>query len=339
LAKKCAPPNVRPNVPVGSHPIETTRYLLPTASIDNSYKAVLQWIDNRAPGGIIYGKPRFGKTRGIQYLTMLFAEKFGANLPVITLLCRDYKVPSESTFFEDLLRVAGHALYSSGKAAAKRNRLIEYLNEKVELSSQNRLILFIDEAQKLLEQHYKWLIDVHNELDAHDVAMIVLLVGQDELIHQYSAFQHTEKTQIIGRFMVHRFQFHGLSGARQIKRCLEAYDKGSEYPEGSGWSFTRYFYPAAFNSGFRLKPYANTLWEAFRLTKDECGLPGKREIPMQYFCRTVEFALRKYGTHEEVPKEISLEMWKDAIRSSGYIDAERYTYNHIHGRPEQQPPD
>jgi hypothetical protein len=78
-----------------------------------------------------------------------------------------------------------------------------------------------------------------------------------------------------------------------------------------------------FNSGFRLASYADSLWEAFRLTKDECGLPGNREIPMQYFCRAVEFALRHYGTHEEVTGEISIKMWKEAIRASGYIDADR----------------
>jgi hypothetical protein len=317
-------PNLRPNVPTGSHPIETTRYILSTPSIDDFYNAVLQWIENRVPGGMIYGKPRLGKTRAIQYLTRLLTEKFGVNLPVITLLCRDYKVPSESIFFEDLLRASGHAIYRSGRAAAKRDRLIEYLTEKVELSSQNRLILFIDEAQKLHEQHYNWLIDVHNELDARDAAPIVLLVGQDELVHQCSAFQQTQKTQIIGRFMVHQLQFHGLRGASQIKRCLKAYDVDSEYPENSGWSFTRHFYPAVFNSGFRLDSYANSLWEAFRLLKDECGVPGNHEIQMQYFCRTVEFALRRYGTHEEVSSEISIEMWKDAIRASGYIDAERY---------------
>jgi hypothetical protein len=215
-------------------------------------------------------------------------------------------------------------LYKSGRAAAKRDRLIEYLSENVEFSFQNRLVLFIDEAQKLHEQHYKWLIDLHNELDARGVAAIVLLIGQDELAHQYSAFQQTQKTQIIGRFMVHQFQFHGLKGARDVKKCLRAYDVDSEYPDGSSWSFTRYFYPAVFNSGFRLASYADSLWEAFRLTKDECGLPSSYEIPMQYFCRTVEFVLRHYGTHQDVSREISIEMWKEAIRASGYIDAERY---------------
>ena len=324
MTMKFSLPYVRPNVPAGGHPIETTRYILPTPSIDTSYNAVIQWIENRAPGGMIYGKPRLGKTRAIQYLSRLLVEKFGGNLPVIIVLCRDYKVPTESTFFEDLLRAAGHALYKSGNAASKRDRLIEYLSEKVEFSFQNRLVLFIDEAQKLHEQQFKWLIDLHNELDARDVAAIVILVGQDELIHQYSAFQLTKKTQIIGRFMVHQLQFHGLKGIRDIKKCLKAYDVDSEYPVGSGWSFTRYFFPAVFNSGFGLASYANSLWEAFRLTKDECGLLGNHEIPMQYFCRTVEFVLRHYGTHEEVSSEISIEMWKEAIKASGYIDAERY---------------
>lgn len=324
MVAKPAPPFIRPDVPVGSHPIETTRYILPTPSIDSSYNAVLKWIENRAPGGMIYGKPRLGKTRAIKYLSRLLTEKFGDKLPVITLPCRDYKVPSESTFFGDLLRSAGHALHNKGKPAAKRDRLLEYLSEKVEFSLQNRLVFFIDEAQKLHEQHYKWLIDLHNELDVREVAVIVLLVGQEELVHQYSAFQQTEKTQIVGRFMVHQCKFHGLRGAREIKKCLRAYDVDSEYPDGSGWSFTRYFYPAVFGLGFRLASYADLLWEAFRLIRDECGLPGNRELPMQYFCRTVEFVLRRYGTLEEVSQEISIEMWKEAIRASGYIDAERY---------------
>ena len=323
MPNRPSPAYIRPHVPTGSHPVETTRYLLPTPSIDTSYDAVLQWIENRVPGGMIYGKPRLGKTRAIQYLSRLLTEKFGDNFPVIIVPCRDYKVPSEMTFFEDLLRAAGHTLYKIGRAAAKRDRLIEYLSEKVELSLQNRLVLFLDEAQKLHEQHYKWLIDIHNELDARDISTIVLLVGQEELLHQYSAFQQTQQTQIIGRFMVHQRRFHGLKSERQIKKCLKAYDQ-AEYPEGSGWSFTRYFYPAVFKSGFRVASYAASLWEAFRLIKDAYGLPGQREIPMQYFCRTTEFVLRRYGSHKEVLREISVGMWEEAIRASGYIDAEQY---------------
>lgn len=282
------------------------------------------WIENRVPGGMVYGKPRFGKTHAIKYLSVLLIEKFGVALPVITLLCLDHTRPSESVFFEDLLRAAGHAFCSSGTATAKRQRLNEYLIERVERSGHDKLILFIDEAQKLHEQHYKWLIDLHNELDRNSIALIVLLVGQEELVHQFSAFQLTKKTQIIGRFMVHQLRFQGLRSEKDMRHCLANYDSGSEYPPGSGFAFTRYYFPAAFESGLRLKDSAATLWQAFRVVREEAELPVTREIPMQYFCRTVEYVLTRFGTLEDLPIELSLAQWKEAIRRSGYADAERY---------------
>jgi hypothetical protein len=314
----------RPKVEPGAHPVQTTRYLLLTPAIEALNAAICQWIENRVPGAMVYGKPRFGKTRAIKYLSLLLLEKFGEALPIMTLSCFDYTRPREGAFFEDLLRASGHALCASGNASAKRQRLNEYLVEKVERSSQNRLILFIDEAQQLHEQHYKWLIDLHNQLDRNNIALIVLLVGQEELVHQFSAFQLTKKTQIIGRFMVHQFHFQGIRNEKDIRICLTNYDVNSEYPPGSGFSFTRYYFPAAFQSGLRLEVYAPMVWQAFREVREENQLPLKAEIPMQYFCRTVEDVLSRFGTLEELSGELSLAQWKEAINKSGYADAERY---------------
>lgn len=208
--------------------------------------------------------------------------------------------------------------------SAKRQRLNEYLIEKVERSNQNRLILFIDEAQKLHEPHYRWLIDIHNELDSHNIVLIVLLVGQEELGHQLTAFQAADKTQIVGRFMVQRFTFRGMRSAKDLEICLGNYDRGSEYPPGSKCSFTRYYFPEAFDSGFRLASYAEILWQAFREVREAEHLPITTEIPMQYFCRTVEYVLARFGTLESLTRDLSLNQWKQAIKQSGYTDAEKY---------------
>ena len=61
-------PIVRPPVTPGSHPIETTRYTIPTPPIATVQKEVKTWIENRVPGAIIYSKPRTGKTRMIMFL-------------------------------------------------------------------------------------------------------------------------------------------------------------------------------------------------------------------------------------------------------------------------------
>lgn len=271
---------------------------------------------------MIYGKPRYGKTRAIRYLCQALPLIYGNDIPIISHSCRDYRIASEPAFFEDLLRAAGHSLVTNGNSTAKRDRLREFLFEKVDISKQDRLILFLDEAQKLHEHQYKWLIDLHNELDDLGINFIVLLVGQHELISQYATFKFANKTQIIGRFMVHQHEFFGIRDKNDVEVCLNGYDEDSEHPPGSGWSFTKYYYPALFNSKWRLVNSAENLWEAFFQTHEEYGFFGEPDIPMQFFCRTVEDIIRKFSTLNEKAPDLSIDVWKGAIERSGYVEAE-----------------
>lgn len=318
------PKFVRPLVTAGSHPVETGRYVIATPAVCQLYDAVKQWIANRVPGGMIYGKQRFGKTRAIKYLVDQLPVDFGPKLAIFALSMHDYRLPTENTFFEDMLYAVGHA-FTKGKASAKRNRLIEFLHERA-AEGGSRLIMILDEAQKLHEIQYRWLVDLHNELDERGVTVTWLLVGQNELLHQREVFVTSKRLQIIGRFMVHLYSFTGLRSIEDFKRCLECYDDGdlTDHPRGSGWSFTRYFFPAAFENGWRLATQAETLWDVFAKVRAERRLPGKAEVPMQYFVGTVDYILRTYGSLQEVPGEISINMWKEAIEISGYHEAAQY---------------
>ena len=68
----------------------------------------------------------------------------------------------------------------------------------------------------------------------------------------------------------------GTHPARRIRvvGCLKGYDDESEYPEASGCSFTRYFFPSGFEAGWRLAGEAKVLWEAFQHVRAEAKLPG-----------------------------------------------------------------
>src|SRR5690606_14475931 len=105
------------------------------------------------------------------------------------------------------LLAVNHALPYSGKASLKRDRLFKFLLERAEVSSHQRVILFVDDAQRLFELHYGWLMDLYNELDHAGISMTVILVGQEELIHQLSSFIQGKKAQIVGRFMVPEHKF------------------------------------------------------------------------------------------------------------------------------------
>ena len=313
---------IRPQVAPGSHPIETGRYIISTRAIRVFFDALREWIENRAPGGCVDSPPRHGKTWAICFVSSMLKEHFGS-IPIVTTLVRELHRASEQNFLGQLLESVGHNLWSSGNANLKMHRLIEYLVAQVEESGQHRLIWFLDEAQFLHEPEYNTLINVHNALDARNIAPLFILVGQPDLLGQIDSFKITGKSQILGRFMVQQFHFHGLTSSDDVALALEAYDE-LEFPEGSGVSFTSYFFPDAYQlSDFRLKTYAEDLWQAFQQIRDESGLAVRQELPMQYFCRTVDQVLKTRQTPKLSPT-ISGVMWKEAIRASGFVAAERY---------------
>lgn len=314
----------RPQIPIGCHPLETGRYLLATNEINRLSNEVTKWIENRTPGAIVYGRPRLGKTRAIRYLLYYLPTVFGSELPVFQIKCQQYRYPSEGVFFGDLLKDIGHTEYLNGRPEVKRDRLIKSLLEKGIRSGQNKVILFIDDSQRLHELQYGWLMDIYNELDQFGICLTVILVGQEELIHQRTAFKQAKKTQIIGRFMIDEYRFMGIKTLEDIKSCLAGYDYNCEYPAESGWSFTKYFFPDAYISGNRLENSANDLFNAFSTLRQAVKMLKPMEIPMQYLTLAVEYSCRKFGYNGSNLEWISLANWIEAIENSGYIKAESY---------------
>ncbi|MBA2941058.1 ATP-binding protein [Paenibacillus sp. CGMCC 1.16610] len=309
----------RPLIVQGSHPVYTGRYLLSTNEISKLYEKLKKCIQNRFPGAIIHGRPRLGKSRAIKYLMNILPDDFG-NLPIYVLLCREHTKPNEDVFFTEILRDIGHSLSTTGKAVAKRERLLKFLVQQAKSVGLNRIIFFIDDAQRLHVIQYGWLMDICNELDSVGISLTVFLVGQEELINQRNVFFEEGKQQIIGRFMVHQHQFSGVKTIDDLKECLVSYDEESFFPEDSGCSFTRYFFPNVQN--FSLAAFAKELFNIFSEMRLEAGIRTEFEIPMQYVTLTIEYALRTFGVEGENLDVITQTKWREAIESSGYLEAE-----------------
>ncbi|WP_238651775.1 ATP-binding protein [Paenibacillus piscarius] len=316
---------IRPYLPKGSHPIERATYLIGTQEVSRMYDEIKQWIDNRSPGGLAFGRPRLGKSRAIRYLTQALPLDFGENLPIYHLLCDlGNKTMNENKYLEELLVGVGHDIPFTGKTIVKRDRLIKFLLEKAQISGTYRIIFFIDDAQSLVELQYDILMDIFNKLEAHGISFTVILVGQEELEYQRTAFLRAKKAQIVGRFMVHQYKFSGIKNIDEIETCLDGYDIDSEYPVGSGWSYTKFYFPYSYEDGFRLKKFSKDIYEIFSELRVSNGLKGKFEIPMQYFTLSVEYVLKKYGIDGQALETLSKIHWEEAIRKSGYIENEVY---------------
>ncbi|MFZ6659087.1 AAA family ATPase [Undibacterium sp. TJN19] len=310
---------IRP-VSIDQHPISQKSYIIPTPSIDSVAERVSKIIRLRTPGAIIFGYPRFGKTYSIRYVISCLKIDH-PNAVFISFGCEAKKSPSEDAFFSNLLEAAGHKGKLIGNVTKKRSRLIDRLCELVESSGHNWVVFFADEAQRLDVIEYEWLRDVHDKLERKGIRMMTILVGQPQLLHQKSALRQSNHTQIVLRFMITEMRFDGLLSAEDLATCLAGYDEAC-FPESSEWTYTRFFFPLAYENGMRLVDQAGALWTAFSRAHEAARFNFDMEIPMQYFAHTVENALSENWKRDKSDFAFSSAIWDLAVRESFYVEAQ-----------------
>lgn len=321
--------DIRPDIDLEKHPISTGGYQIATPEIYELSEWVRTLLFNRCPGAIIPGRPRYGKSEAISYLIKDLKAERGKDFPVFNFDFEYIKNPNELRFFEQLLKASGHKMAKGrekdGRSApALRERLKSFLPKKIKRTGSSKAVFFIDEAQNIKEDNYLWLVDVHNCLTKAGISPLFLLFGQPELVDRRETYIETGLGQIVGRFMVNVHEFNGLQSPDDIATCLQGYDESATYPKGSNWTFTRYFFTAAFKDGWRLANESEKAWDAFMACLDDAGVSFWSDgIPMLYFALTVEYLMRNYSNLSCEFNGFSLSQWKEAIDNSNFVLAQQ----------------
>lgn len=318
------------DIDMDDHPINTERYLIPTQPIGRLMTILEKIVRRRTSGLLIHGRPRYGKSKAIKYCSNAIKDIF-PGLPVYIFSAPEKMTASEDAFYTQLLQALGHKQLG-GKPHEKRQRILNLIYERSCRYKRRMFLLFIDEAQKFFDKHFEWLRDIYDNLELHfEVRLVVVLVGQPELVIVKEQFLSAHKQSIIARFMIQDMEFKGLSSAKEVAECLGCYDV-AVYPADTDWTFTRIFFPRAFGNGFRLGKYGEQFWRIFGLHHNEHGQISDLSIPMKFFTKTIEILFTEYKhlddadflLTDELINEVISETWyyiyqKD-VRQMDYLD-------------------
>ena len=305
------------------HPLVTGNYRIATPAIEAFHELVTRCLRYRIMGALIYGPSRIGKTRAIEYVRLMLARQH-PKMTTFHAQCEHKPRHAEGPFFVNLLEAVGDHTPNAGTNPAKRMRLTLRIREAAARAGSSTVLLFCDEAQRYNENEYEWLRDVHDALDRQHIKLFTFLVGQEDLLAQKTALQVAGKTQIVARLMVEEFAFCGIRNAEDIATCLDGYDQ-TAYPEGSQWSFTRFYVPQAFDAGYRLIDDAGLLWQAFEAAHHKASLPGRLEIPMESFARAVEIVLKDSELKDAHGYCPTAALWAYAVQHCGYVQSRHAT--------------
>lgn len=272
---------------IDEHPIVMKTYILPTPMLQRTYNLVRERVWARRTGLNFYSTPRIGKTSCLMMIKGMLEAEFPKTF--FLLISARSSRPSDAHMFRLLLEGLNHEL------AGRTNSGVLFRNAVTDIAMQvgrrrgMQFVLLIDEMQLLSGADLGQLLVVHNDLKLKNINMTTLSFAQPEILHRRAAMMIAGERQIIARFLSEPLAFDGCTSVEELKEILKAFDEGTEYPEGSGWSYTRFFLPQAFEQGFRLQTYASRLWSA--LTAANAGGESSG-LPMEHTIAAIESLLQ-----------------------------------------------
>lgn len=276
-----------------SHPMVRSQYVLDTDPMDSLLKQMAKWINQRVPGAFASAPTRFGKSRTARFAAEGKASDILPAVPMYVVICKKHNVCSENEFLGEILKGVDHEFKNARSRGVLRERVVNFLAVSAENCGQRQVVLLCDEAQHNHVREYHTLCGIQNELDRLRILLTVISLGSPELWGIHQTLIATKETYLAARFLHRKMRFRGIQSEKELRFVLQQYDFDTEWPEGSGISFTRYFFPNSFADGFRVAELTPFLWQAFLKQAPKLGT-FPLEVPMEYIAHPVEEVFRTF---------------------------------------------
>lgn len=269
----------------GEHPVVTKDYLIITPVITNVYSLIRERVFMRKTGTFMYATPRMGKTTCARAVEKLLQHEFPKIL-IMRLIAED-SGRQEAALLINILQTGGIYVRPRISYVDAQRQLLTHIQNRLALLEGNQFVLLIDEMQHLEERELDRLAALHNKLEALNIRMTAVGFAQPEVLDIRSTLTASNKSYLIARFLCEPIPFMGCASIEDLEQILSDYDEMKYFPEDSDYSYTRFFLPAAFENGFRLRDYAKPIWKELKKATGKYA----DSIPMEHLSRTVEFLL------------------------------------------------
>lgn len=302
------------------HPVVTREYSLFTPSINDMVNAIAAWLDDQVDGATIYGPSRFGKSNAVDHwLQNLLSERHGGYVPMVIWSHMDPGGQSSvGRFYAHLLDASNHELAKAAKSPLDRQHmLIERWIWMARKGGGRFLVLVIDEAQSMTQREWIWLVELHSTLEKNHVRLCVFSIASLQFYDEPIGMALSGGAHVAARFMLESRQFHGVRSVEELRYVLSGYDEDSEWPQGSGLSFTAGLAPDAWEDGFRMGDNAESLMYAMTESLGANYL-GPIDFPMKTVAQVSRNALLRIAGGDDWKEVTKKGAWLQAVSQSSH---------------------
>jgi hypothetical protein len=326
--------NAKPKLTL--HPLlRLFRPTVATRSIERLADAINSSLDMGYRGLSVYGFARFGKTEGKNYLIQYPEWLFPRTAALLQIDVPDTHKRTDRSFYQSFLTLLGLRIPNRATPDELCAMIMGKLIEECKNRHTRLVIVFFDEAQRLLPTDYESFVTIDNRMTQAGYYFFTVFINQRDITgFSNEKFDNTEHPpHVTGRFLIRKHEFKGICDEEEAAYVLNRYDKFTEWPPGSNVSYTEYFAPQAVKEGFCLAQFAPLLWEEAENLRAEVRLPPEWTWPMKSFEATVIYLLTVV-----IPETPNFENFTDenilaALHASGLIELELSRHAYKPGEP------
>lgn len=132
----------------------------------------------------------------------------------------------------------------------------------------------------MLLADFLFLKDVYNDLDREGILLVTVMMGQDpEFSDVVTGLREQGRVDLVSRFARRRHALRLLSRKEDVASIFRQID-AAVWPPGSGQTWTQFFVPEGWTTGFRLENETNAFFDAVRACSDHSawstGFPARQ---------------------------------------------------------------
>lgn len=304
------------------HPIEKNDYLILTKPIARIMVSLTAWIRLNFSGVMIYGQRRLGKSHCAEFIKRYLADTLGYKLAVVLLCVRKHDIVREGDFLDKLIRSLGEIPPKRGSKDQKMELIVNRFLVLARRCPVRKVILVLDDAQRLETLHFEILMSIQNELyQEHRVMLFTLLVGQPQIKAKRELLIAAGEKQITARLMADDVEFVGHRSLEEVKFAYNRFDEHCFHPARSGISFTQGLALEAWEANWRLANEAEPIYTEYVRRREELGVEPVEEVSMQALTTMATYIFQKYackpGFRGLTPNQVA-----DVVKAAGLLQLE-----------------
>ncbi|WP_234086889.1 ATP-binding protein [Azonexus sp. R2A61] len=302
-----------------NHPIYQRPVQILTNAIKDAFLIASDAVRFKRLGCSFLADFRAGKSTALEmiarHLTDVLPDVASQLVSAIT-----HDAVTERTFYGDLLIAFG--LPIDGSAQDRSSRLRGAIITACINAGGRHFCLFIDEGQNWGGREYTFLRDFSNQLRQDDRYVLSTVIFGDLRLEELASSFRSKRKDLWARFLMKPESFAGIRSIEDLKFFLSEYDniKRCEYPAGSKLSYSEFFLPLAYASGWRLADEAQNAWDAF--VRSAASVNRKLgDIGMQWVGDTVTQFLTGQMAIDVAKFKSTPDDWDAAVLHSKFIDS------------------